>query len=274
MRGPVRFSQAAASPGVRRRAAPSAAPVVQRFGLRDVGSALWSFGSRAVSAAVNNPRISIPLGLLAAGGLAYAAFGRGSGVRRREGQLDVADLPADQLWRAYVNPKDFRQAESEEARGLDPGRIYDRDKSPGYQASLVRAVNEELTFAGGHLGRRVDFAEYTRLHDLVSEGLTKRGLGAIDTRDTARAPSSGQRLYWDGSAYTPVYPGDDAYRRYRETHPEVPETAFPVNDWNDERTPIAADLLDESIGGRPLAYLGVGGPGRPPVRVPGRAASG
>jgi hypothetical protein len=233
---------------LQRRPTASGQTVVQRKGEGGLGSTLWNWGARAVTAARDNPWVSVPLGLLAiGGGLAYA-YSR-SGVRRRPDQLDANDLPEDQLWRTYINPKDFHQAELLD----DPGQIYDHDKSPGFQASLLRAVREELSFRGGHLGRRVDWDEYSRLHDLVSAGLTKRGIGERETRDTARAPSSGHDIWWDGERYTAEDPGRDFDK---SQHIGFSRVAFPVNDWNDDDLDLADDLLAESIEGRPLVGRG------------------
>jgi hypothetical protein len=238
-------AQAAA---LQRRPATPAEPVVQRLGFGALGSALWSLGSSAVSLVAAHPWIS--LGLAVGGGLAYAYSQSGSGLRRRPGQLDVNDIPRDQLWRMYLNPMDHRQAEESK----DPGGLYDRQKSPGFQQGMSRAVLDELTFSGGHLGRRVDFAEYTRLHDLVSSGLRSGMMGEMDTRETTRGLSSGEELFLgdDGRTYSQSNPPPSSVNI---TAP-LPPVSFPINDWSRDPTPLAPDLLLETIGGTPMVGNG------------------
>lgn len=240
---------AAQAATLQRRAAPASQPVVQRVGFGGLASTLWGWGTNAWALAAAHPWVSIPLGVLSAGGLAYALSQRNRGLARRPGQRDVADLPEDQLWRMFINPKDFREAEESK----DPGGLYDSQKSPGFQQSMLRALREELTFSGGHLGRRVDFAEYTRLHDLVTERLQEGTLGEQDTRATARGLSAGENTYVSGNrTYTDR---DDPSTIPRDAQ-WLPPVNFPINDWNRDDTPLADDLLHESIGGTPMVGKG------------------
>lgn len=235
---------------LQRRTSSPGQTVVQRLGFGSLGSTLWGLGSSAWALAAANPWVSIPLGLLTAGGLAYAYSQRGTGLARRPNQLDVTDLPDDQLWRMYINPKDFREAEESK----DPGGLYDRDKSPGFRAGMLRALRQELSFAGGHLGRRVDFAEYTRLHDLVSEGLRSGQMGEMDTRETTRGLSAGENAYLaEGRTYTER--DADEIPRTASVIP-LPPVNFPINDWSRDDTPLAPDLLAESIAGTPMVGNG------------------
>lgn len=235
---------------LQRRTASSGQAVVQRVGFGALGATLMSLGSSAWTLAAANPWVSIPLGLLTAGGLALAYSRRNTGLARRPGQLDVANLPEDELWRMYINPKDFAQAEENK----DPGGLYDRDKSPGFSAGMLRALRQELTFGGGHLGRRVDFAEYTRLHDLVSEGLRSGQMGEMDTRETTRGLSSGENVYLaNGRTYTDR--DADQIPKSASVVP-LPPVNFPINDWSRDETPLAEDLRAESIGATPMVGNG------------------
>lgn len=247
---------------LQRRPAAPGGPVVQRLGFGALGGAITGLATKGWALAAANPWVSIPLGLLAVGGgLAYAYNRWSSGLARRPGQLDVADLPAQDLWRMYINPKDFGEAEESK----DPSALYDNDKSPGFARGMRQALMEELTFSGGHLGRRVDFAEYTRLHDLVSSGLRSGRMGEMDTRETTRGLSAGENVYLSGGR---TYTDATASQIPREADVmPLPPVNFPINDWNRDATPLAADLQTESIGGVPM--VGGGGLNTSVVRSAG-----
>lgn len=243
--------QAQAPAVLQRRPATAGGPAVQPFGLAAIGSALWSLGSAAASFAVANPIVSIPVGLVV-GYAAYSYLWGGSGsqsVGRQQGQLGIEDLPEEQLWRMYINPKDFRAAEESK----DPGSYYDNDKSPGFKQGMLRALREELSFTG-NLGRKVDFKEYARLHDLVSEGLKSGRMGEMDTRETTRALSAGEQLWLaKGKLYS-----DREATRMKDVDFELPLPVvnFPINDWNRDDTRLADDLLNETIEELPMVGKG------------------
>jgi hypothetical protein len=236
---------------VQSRPATTGGPAVQPFGLTGIGSALWSLGSSAASLAVANPIVSIPLAVAGALVGTYAAYSYwgGSGVGRRQGQSGIEDLPKEELWRMYINPKDFSTAEESK----DPGSYYDNDKSPGFKQGMLRALQEELSF-GSNLGRKVDFKEYTRLHDLVSEGLKSGLMGENDTRETTRGLSAGETLYMANGT---IYTESDALKLPTTISVvPLPVVNFPINDWNKDDSRLANDLLDETIDGLPMVGKG------------------
>lgn len=123
-------------------------------------------------------------------------------------------------WEMYINPKDFAQA-----RKLPyPGRMYDRDKSPGYKKNMEYAIREVLSRK--NLGKKVDYDEYVRLHDLVTERLRGDGVRYTTTRASIRTPSSADAA-----------------------------TSFPISDWDDEAHMPAEDLMRETIDGMPMVRL-------------------
>jgi hypothetical protein len=230
---------------LQRRPKAASEPVVQPLGLGVIGSTLWSWGSSAASLAAANPMISIPMAMAGVGYVAYN-YWRGG---RSLGQYGVEDLPKEELWRMYINPKDFKEAEESK----DPGRYYDNDKSPGFQKGMLRALQEELFF-GSNLGRKVDFKEYARLHDMVSEGLTSGRMGESDTRETTRSLSSGENIWLSGGK---AYPESQALKM-KDTNFDImlPVVNFPINDWNKSGTSLADDLAKETIGGLPMVGKG------------------
>ena len=133
---------------------------------------------------------------------------------------DKSRRKADTLWKLYINPKDFGEA----VKLNDPGLMYDQDKSKGYQASMLKALQEELFDA--ELGGRIDYAEYERLHDKVTAKLKSNGVNFTTELKSIRTRSS--------------------------VDPDI-ATSFPINDWQDgTATPPAEDLRSETINGLPM----------------------
>jgi hypothetical protein len=124
------------------------------------------------------------------------------------------NLPEDQWWRMFIDPGHQAQA-----RQLpDPSLYYDRDLSPGYRRSMTEAYRSELLHSGGRIGRQINtYAEYERLHDLVTEGLPRN----VHAYSHVRVPS-----------------GSDAW----------PPTTFSIGGY---QWP-AADILGEQLNGVPL----------------------
>ena len=206
-------------------------------GLGSLGASMWSLGGSLLSTAAANPWTTAFTLLALGGGSAFAA--RSSRRRNilsgpREGQLGLEDLPEEHWWRMIINPKDHEQASEATDIDDDPGLFYDKGEagqSPGYKASMTDALRQELLFSGGHLGRKVDFREYRRLHDLVSSKLTfddgPHELGQVRSRDAMRSLSSNEKT-----------------------------VAFPVVDWlgaGDDRG-LHDELYDEQVGGAPLVH--------------------
>jgi hypothetical protein len=120
-------------------------------------------------------------------------------------------------WIFYINPKDF--AKAVELR--EPGLMYDKEQSKGYQASMVKALQDELF--GAKLGGRVDYAEYERLHNVVTSKLEVDEKFNSTSLKSIRTPSSFDQ-----------------------------GTEFPINDWDEKPTDPAEDLQHETIGGLPM----------------------
>jgi hypothetical protein len=130
------------------------------------------------------------------------------------------NLPEDQWWRLFIDPGHQAQA----IQLPDPSLYYDRDQSPGYRRSMIEAYRAELLHSGGRIGRQVTtYAEYERLHDLVTEGLPRGAQDRLNANAHVRRPS-----------------GTDVFR-----------TQFPMGGHGQP----AADILIENISGIPL--LGV-----------------
>ncbi len=230
--------------------AHAAAPVQRQGWLSAIGSGLWSAGSSLLGMAQAHPYITAML----AGGAGVASYLLASNYRSRSrprrprpGQVGIEDMRPDQLWRMYINPMDFDEAE----HSGDPASLYDNQQSPGFRASMTAAIDQELRFDGGNLGRRVDYAEYRRIHDLVTAHIPEGGLGTMGSRNTMRGPSAGQWTYrgTDGVFYTDQSPPPVDM----DSIPYPPVT-FPINDWQKPAppTPLAADLLGEQLGDRAM----------------------
>jgi hypothetical protein len=190
---------------------PDAAPVQRRLDVAQLdneGKAVGGVGLAAVGALVGtmiNPGLGTVIGAVAGGLIGIFA-----------GQVyDKRDNPFS--WKLYINPKDFDQA----VWHVNPGGMYDKDKSKGYQASMIKALQTELF--GAKLGTRVDYDEYTRLHDLVTSNLKADGVWYSTSLESIRTPSSVEA-----------------------------KTSFPINDWSDDQTPPAKDLAEETVLGLPM----------------------
>lgn len=207
-----RMGAAALEQAARRDVRPEAPPLQRRpdvAQLDNEGKVVGGVGLAAVGALVGtliNPGLGTVIGAVA-GGL-IGIFG---------GQ--VWDTRGNQpfSWKLYINPKDFDQA----AWHLNPGGMYDKDKSKGYQASMISAIQTELF--GAKLGTRVDYEEYTHLHDLVTSNLKSNGVRYTESLESIRTPSSAEA-----------------------------KTSFPINDWNDDQTLPANDLAEETVLGMPM----------------------
>jgi DnaJ-domain-containing protein 1 len=78
-------------------------------------------------------------------------------------------VPESEWWRFYINPKDHEAAIE---RFLDnPGIYYDWDKSPGFQETMLAAYRDVLDTRSG-IDKRVDAAEFERMHRLVTRNFT------------------------------------------------------------------------------------------------------
>lgn len=184
--------------------------VVQRVGAKTLGASTLG----AIGGVIGN-WLMPGWGGTALGTMAGGLLGTLGG-----GLYQWATRKPDVHWKHYLNPQDFAKAGGEK----NPGGYYDRDKSPGYQQSMVRAMREEV-FGGGS-GKQIDYEEYTRLHDLVTSHLRSRDSGmSSGTIEHIRTPSS-------------VDEG----------------TSFPINDWDRTATAPAHDLMEERILGMPMLF--------------------
>ncbi|CAN5603865.1 hypothetical protein BH10PSE14_BH10PSE14_07670 [soil metagenome] len=120
-------------------------------------------------------------------------------------------------WIFYINPKDFAEA----VELHEPGLMYDKQQSKGYQASMVKALQEELF--GATLGGRVDYAEYERLHNVVTSKLEADVTEHSTSLESMRTRSSFEHT-----------------------------VEFPINDWDRKPTDPAEDLRGETVGGLPM----------------------
>lgn len=201
-------------------------------------------------------------GLALAGSMGLSAW-RNRGVLSgpEKGQAGLENLPREEWWRLIINPKDFGKAER--ASGRDdrlkgPGDyygFYDEDDEPKgkpsheFRESMTHALESELLFSGGNLGRRVDYDEYVRMHDLVTGRYQSGAERERGTRDSMRRASSVETA-----------------------------TGFPIEDWTPKieneselkgrrRFDIAEDLEQETINGVPLVQRWKGGKVEPNTSV-------
>ncbi|MEV6231383.1 DnaJ domain-containing protein, partial [Saccharopolyspora shandongensis] len=78
-------------------------------------------------------------------------------------------VPESEWWRFYINPKDHEAAV--ERFPDNPGVYYDRDRSPGFQETMLAAYRDVLDTRNG-IDKRVDAAEFERMHGLVTRNFT------------------------------------------------------------------------------------------------------
>lgn len=198
-------------------------------------------GAAALALTVASPAIAgtVALGTAAGFGInAYTHYKNGNILKGpKEGQKGLENLPEKEMWRMYINPKDHKKAlraSREDVRMHDkPGdyyRYYDEhDKSKDgenhFGNSMLDAIHSELFFKGGKLGKKVDYKEYTRLHDLVTGKFTEGKVGESGTAKNMRTPSSNAEM-----------------------------TAFPMNDWDNNIPKPAHDLMTEKINGKPMVH--------------------
>jgi hypothetical protein len=96
------------------------------------------------------------------------------------------NLPEDRWWRLFIDPGHHGAA----ALLPDPSLYYDTDQSPGYRRSMTEAYRAELLHSGGRIGRQIrTYAEYQRLHDLVTEGLPRGAQDRLNVNAHVRRPS-------------------------------------------------------------------------------------
>ncbi|MET8678639.1 hypothetical protein ABZW18_13930 [Streptomyces sp. NPDC004647] len=80
-------------------------------------------------------------------------------------------MPEADWWLLYIDPRDHALAL--EIYPDDPGKLYDRQWSPGFQQSMIDAYRAALDSPEG-LANRMNAAEYLRLHNLVVANLDAR----------------------------------------------------------------------------------------------------
>ncbi|MEU6083022.1 hypothetical protein [Streptomyces sp. NPDC047108] len=73
-------------------------------------------------------------------------------------------MPEGDWWRLYIDPRDHPLALK--LYPHDPGQLYDRQRSPGFQQSMVDAYRATLDSPEGP-ARRMNASEYLRMHNLV-----------------------------------------------------------------------------------------------------------
>lgn len=216
--------------------------------LGKIGGGIMKGGRMLSKAAAAHPYIagavSVGVGLLGApltgagllGATVVNAMYRNSGVLKgpKTGQKGLEDLPQNQMWRMYINPKDHQKAlaasRTDERMTGEPGKYYefydenDQRKDPkgnpgAFGESMTSALKEQLLFSKGNLGRQLDYDDYAGLHDLVTSKFSKGNKGARGSKENMRQVS-----------------GND-----------TTATGFPLNDWDDQPTRPAGDLLDERV---------------------------
>ncbi len=97
-------------------------------------------------------------------------------------------------WMLYLNPRDHERAML--AWPDDPGQLYDRENSPGFQAGMVRAYERVLDPSDGRFGR-LNGDGYRHLLDLVSSGLRNRPSWTGDPGPDMDFPLHAERLAQD-----------------------------------------------------------------------------
>jgi hypothetical protein len=135
-------------------------------------------------------------------------------------------LPEDEWWRLILAAEDHQEAQ---ARFPDnPGSMYDRELSPGYQENMLQAFRQELD-PPDRAFPRLPATRYKELHELLMRG----------TR--ARSAWSGARRPLRG----------------------IVSTTFDL-----QIEEVAGDLLDDRVAERPLVRgMGEQAPGERPVTV-------
>ena len=81
-------------------------------------------------------------------------------------------LPQHSWWRLYVDAGDHAQAVAQVP--TDPGRLYDLQESPGFQASMVQAYRSVLNDPAA-LRARIDWDVYSAMHAMVTEHIHQSG---------------------------------------------------------------------------------------------------
>ena len=135
-------------------------------------------------------------------------------------------LPEDEWWRLILAATDHQEAQ---ARFPDnPGSLYDRQLSPGYQENMLQAFRQELD-RSDRAFPRLSATSYEELHELLMRGTP------------ARAAWSGARRPLRG----------------------IVSTTFDL-----QIEDVAGDLLDDQVAGRALARrMGEQAPGERAVTV-------
>lgn len=80
-------------------------------------------------------------------------------------------LPPKEWYRLYLDPLHHKKAR--ENNPENPGELYDREESPGFQASMTAAYNIHLNDPKT-IGDPVDFSTYESMHNIVGSQLEKK----------------------------------------------------------------------------------------------------
>lgn len=122
-----------------------------------------------------NPRLYLPekLGRLKTGGYTKEQMTENwcAGNKRQpsKGPNPLAALSKDKWWRLFIDKPLHADAEKEHM-----GMMFDRQKSPGYNRSMMEAFQKAII---EDRGKKVDYERYTQYHDLVSKYVEKKPSG-------------------------------------------------------------------------------------------------
>jgi hypothetical protein len=101
----------------------------------------------------------------------------------KEKFLDLTDLPKDLWWQVYIDAPFHEDA----MKKSNPGRLFDDQRSPGYQRSMIEAldtfvVNKELQ------QKDIDYDLYTKIHQCATSYIFHKEIGS-DQREWMSRPN-------------------------------------------------------------------------------------
>ena len=83
----------------------------------------------------------------------------------RQSLPKLRNLPKEKQWILYIDKEKHEIARQEE----EPGMLYDKDQSPGYQDGMIKAFDFIAARKQKNLRKDLDYDEYTKLHQLVTQ---------------------------------------------------------------------------------------------------------
>jgi hypothetical protein len=137
-------------------------------------------------------------------------------------------LPEEQWWQLYIARRDHATAGAMLTEP-DPGKLYDRQASPGFQAAMIKAYRMVLD---GNENVTLDWSTYSKLHALVTQGTA----GGLEERGARRMgfPLSSHEPAYDTFAETvggrPLMASEEEYlSAWRAGSPLPLTTVGPIN---------------------------------------------